>query len=80
MTMTPLQKTSPSRVSRIEKWVPGVRAIRTYQRPWLPRDLAGAVVLPAFLIAQDMTYAELAGWPAVTGLYTTVVYLVAYFR
>jgi high affinity sulfate transporter 1 len=58
--------------------VPGVRVIRTYQRPWLQRDLVAAVVLSALLIPQGMAYAELAGLPAVTGLYTTVVCLVAY--
>jgi high affinity sulfate transporter 1 len=78
MSTKSLQKTMPSRLSRIEKWVPGIRAIRTYQRPWLSRDLVAAVVLAALLIPQGMAYAELAGLPAVTGLYTTVVCMVAY--
>jgi high affinity sulfate transporter 1 len=36
------------------------------------------VILVALLIPQGMAYAELAGLPAITGLYTTVVCLVAY--
>jgi high affinity sulfate transporter 1 len=36
------------------------------------------LVLVALLVPQGMAYAELAGLPAVTGLYTTVVALIAY--
>ena len=62
----------------LEAWVPGVRVLRTYQRGWLSRDLVAAIVLSALLVPQGMAYAELAGLPAITGLYTTVVCLVAY--
>ncbi len=62
----------------LEKWVPGVRSVRTYQRGWLRRGLVAAVVLSALLVPQGMAYAELAGLPAITGLYTTVVCLLAY--
>jgi len=55
-----------------------VRSVRTYQRSWLRRDLVAAVVLSALLVPQGMAYAELAGLPAITGLYTTVVCLLAY--
>jgi high affinity sulfate transporter 1 len=70
---------APTARSRgIYKWVPGVRALRTYERGWLRRDLVAAIVLSALLVPQGMAYAELAGLPAITGLYTTVVCLVAY--
>ncbi|HSM33373.1 MAG TPA: SulP family inorganic anion transporter, partial [Anaerolineae bacterium] len=62
----------------MERYVPGIRAARTYQRRWLRRDLVAAVVLSALLVPQGMAYAELAGLPAITGLYTTIVCLVAY--
>ena len=39
--------------------------------------MAGAV-LAAILVPQGMAYAELAGLPAVTGLYTTIACLIAY--
>ena len=58
--------------------MPGVHAARTYQTKWLPRDLIAGVVLVTLLVPQGMAYAELAGLPAITGLYTTVVCLVAY--
>jgi high affinity sulfate transporter 1 len=65
-------------MQRIGKWVPGVNALRHYQRAWLPRDLVAGLVLCALLVPQGMAYAELAGLPAITGLYTTVVCLAAY--
>lgn len=68
----------PVQPSGVEKWLPGVHAARTYERAWLSRDLVAAVVLAALLVPQGMAYAELAGLPAITGLYTTVICLVAY--
>ena len=58
--------------------MPAVRALRTYQRPWLRADLTAGVVLAAILVPQGMAYAQLAGLPAVTGLYTTIACLAGY--
>ncbi len=66
----------PSNV--IERWLPGVRVARTYERGWLRSDLIAGLVLAAILVPQGMAYAELAGLPAVTGLYTTIACLVGY--
>jgi high affinity sulfate transporter 1 len=74
---TPL-KSASSRLARIERWMPGLRTLRTYKTAWLPRDLVSGAVLCALLVPQGMAYAELAGLPAITGLYTTVVCLLAY--
>jgi len=49
-----------------------------YKRSWLRSDLVAGVVLAAILVPQGMAYAELAGLPAVNGLYTTVACLVGY--
>lgn len=65
-------------IEQIQRWVPGVRTVRTYQRTWLTRDLVAGVVLAAILVPQGMAYAELAGLPAVTGLYTTITCLIGY--
>jgi high affinity sulfate transporter 1 len=62
----------------IERWVPGVRVARTYDRSWFRFDLVAGVVLAAILVPQGMAYAELAGLPPVTGLYTTIACLIAY--
>jgi len=66
------------RLARVERWMPGVRALRTYERSWAPRDLIAGIVLVTLLVPQGMAYAEVAGLPPITGLYTTVVCLVAY--
>ncbi len=63
---------------RATRRVPGIGAARSYQRAWLRRDLVAGIVLAAILVPQGMAYAELAGLPAVTGLYTTVACLLGY--
>jgi high affinity sulfate transporter 1 len=62
----------------IQRWAPGLATLRRYDRRWLRPDLVAGVVLAAILVPQGMAYAELAGLPAVTGLYTTIACLVAY--
>ena len=52
--------------------------IRLYQPGWLRSDLVAGIVLAAILVPQGMAYAELAGLPAVNGLYTTMACLVGY--
>ena len=52
--------------------------LRTYRRRWLRYDLVAGVVLAAILVPQGMAYAELAGVPAVTGLYMTIFCLIGY--
>jgi high affinity sulfate transporter 1 len=65
-------------MAAIERWVPGIGVARTYDRSWLRPDLVAGLVLAAILVPQGMAYAELAGLPAVTGLYTTVACLIGY--
>jgi high affinity sulfate transporter 1 len=62
----------------VERWVPGVRAVREYKKSWLRSDIVAGLVLAAILVPQGMAYAELAGLPAVTGLYTTIGCLLGY--
>jgi high affinity sulfate transporter 1 len=62
----------------VEQALPGVAVARHYRRRWLRADVVAGVVLAAILVPQGMAYAELAGLPAVTGLYTTVACLLAY--
>ena len=67
-----------SAADAVNRWVPGVHVARTYQRRWLRPDVVAGVVLAAILVPQGMAYAELAGLPPVTGLYTTIGCLVGY--
>ena len=70
------ERATPAAV--VERWIPGLRVVRGYERSWLRGDLVAGLVLTALLVPQGMAYAELAGLPPVTGLYTTVVALVGY--
>jgi high affinity sulfate transporter 1 len=63
---------------RWSKLVPGLAALSSYQGRWLPRDLVAGLVLTTLLVPQGMAYAELAGLPAITGLYTSILCLVGY--
>jgi high affinity sulfate transporter 1 len=58
--------------------LPGVRTVTRYQRSWLRQDAVAGVVLATLLVPQGMAYAELAGLPAITGLYTTILCLLGY--
>src|SRR3954468_10151421 len=62
----------------LERWVPGIRLARSYRRAWARADIVAGVVLAAILVPQGMAYAELAGLPPVTGLYTTIACLIGY--
>src|SRR5688500_13331674 len=57
---------------------PGVRAFSGYRRPWLVKDVVAGVVLTTLLVPQGMAYAELAGLPPITGLYTSIMCLLGY--
>src|SRR4051794_12184694 len=59
-------------------YVPGLALLRSYERRWVGADLVAGGVLAAILVPQGMAYAELAGLPAVTGLYTTIACLLGY--
>ena len=63
---------------RAGRYVPGLVTVSTYRRGWLLKDLVAGVVLSTLLVPQGMAYAELAGLPPITGLYTTVLCLLGY--
>jgi len=60
------------------EYVPAVDVARSYQRAWLPKDIVAGLVLSALLVPQGMAYAQLAGLPPVTGLYTSILCLLGY--
>ncbi len=63
---------------RVDRVIPGVGMLRSYKKQWLRFDLVAGIVLAAILVPQGLAYAELAGLPPVTGLYTTIACLVVY--
>jgi len=58
--------------------LPGIASLRRYERPWLRGDLVAGCTVAAYLIPQVMAYAEVAGLPAVTGLWAIIGSLAAY--
>src|SRR4051794_1631692 len=58
--------------------IPGVDVLRSYRVGWLRKDIAAGLILTALLVPQGMAYAELAGLPPITGLYTSMLCLVGY--
>jgi sulfate permease, SulP family len=60
------------------RYLPGISVLRGYQRSWLRGDLLAGVTVAAYLVPQVMAYAEVAGLPAIAGLWAAVAPLVVY--
>ena len=58
--------------------LPGAQMLASYRGSWFRRDVVAGLVLTTLLVPQGMAYAELAGLPAITGLYTSVLCLIGY--
>ncbi len=52
--------------------------LSSYRAGWAPRDIIAGLILTALLVPQGMAYAELAGLPPITGLYTSILCLAGY--
>ena len=59
--------------------ISGVETLRQYQRGWLRPDVVAGLTVAAYFVPQVMAYAELAGLPAVVGLWVALAPLVLYF-
>ena len=59
-------------------FAPGLANLASYETRWLRNDVVAGLVLTTLLVPQGMAYAELAGLPPITGLYTSILCLVAY--
>ena len=62
----------------MSSWVPGIAMLRSYRTRLLRKDLVAGLILTALLVPQGMAYAELAGLPPITGLYTSILCLIGY--
>ena len=60
------------RVLPITAWLPA------YERDWLRADVLAGLTVWAILVPQALAYAELAGMPAVTGLYAAFGAMLVY--
>lgn len=62
----------------VGRFLPGAGVASEYRRGWLRSDVTAGAALFAILIPAGMAYAEAAGLPPVTGLYASIVPLLAY--
>ena len=64
--------------SRTARLLPGVATLRGYERSWLRGDLIAGLSVTAYLVPQVMAYAQIAGLPAITGLWAVLITLPIY--
>src|SRR5215467_3586906 len=64
--------------AKIEKWIPGLWVARTYRREWLRSDIVAGVSVAAVALPIGIAYSQLAGFPPVVGIYSSILPLVAY--
>ncbi|HSV39496.1 MAG TPA: sulfate permease [Nocardioidaceae bacterium] len=62
----------------LSRLLPNLARLRRYERSWLRYDVLAGVTVAAYLIPQVMAYAQVAGLPAVTGLWAIVGPLLVY--
>jgi high affinity sulfate transporter 1 len=65
-------------VSTIDRWLPGIRAVREYRRELFGSDVVAGLSVAAVAVPIGIAYAQLAGFPPETGLYSAIFPLIAY--
>jgi high affinity sulfate transporter 1 len=60
------------------RWFPGLHTLGRYESSWLRHDIVAGLVMTTMLVPVGIAYAEASGVPGITGLYATIVPLVAY--
>jgi sulfate permease, SulP family len=63
---------------RLEKYVPLIGWITSYQRAWLRDDLVSGVVVGMIMVPVAMAYAQMAGVPPQQGLYSAILGMAVY--
>src|SRR5271169_2350517 len=60
------------------RWLPGLNTLLRYESSWLRHDVVAGLVMTTMLVPVGIAYAEASGLPGITGLYATIVPLLAY--
>jgi high affinity sulfate transporter 1 len=63
---------------RLARLAPGVIALMRYDPRWLPTDLLSGLSVAAVALPVGLAYADLAGVPAIIGIYSATFPLLAY--
>jgi MFS superfamily sulfate permease-like transporter len=66
------------RASRLVRLAPGFGTLMRYDRRWLPKDVLSGISVAAIALPVGLAYADLAGVPAVIGIYSAIFPLFAY--
>ena len=61
-----------------QKFIPGLNSLSGYERSWLNSDLAAGLSVAAIALPVGIAYSDLAGVPAVVGMYSAIFPLLAY--
>jgi SulP family sulfate permease len=67
-----------SKIADLSRFLPGLRVLDSYSRPRLRLDTIAALSVWAVVVPQGLAYGELAGVPAVAGLYTAAAGMLLY--
>jgi SulP family sulfate permease len=78
MTASTTERTTNTPPTLIERTVPIVRWLPSYERRDLRADVIAGFTISALLIPQGLAYALLAGLPPQVGLYASIVPVIAY--
>ncbi|WP_018924488.1 SulP family inorganic anion transporter [Salsuginibacillus kocurii] len=62
----------------LQKWLPGLQPIVRQNKHGMKQDINAGLIVAIMLVPQGMAYAQLAGMPAVTGLYAATFPLLVY--
>ncbi len=62
----------------VRRVAPGLEALSHYNMSWLPNDIAAGLSVAAVALPVGIAYADLAGVPAVIGMYSAIFPLFAY--
>lgn len=62
----------------ILNWMPGLALFLNYQKTWLKADLRAGVSVAAVALPAAIAYAQFMGISAISGLYSTMLPLIAY--
>ena len=69
----------PGRMRRfVGRVAPGVESLSRYRVAWLPSDVAAGLSVAAVALPVGIAYADIAGVPAVIGMYSAIFPLFAY--
>jgi SulP family sulfate permease len=73
-----MSEAAPAAVTARLRWAPSLARLLSYQRGWLRADVIAGITVGAYAVPQVMAYAEVAGLPAVAGLWAILPPMVVY--